>query len=337
MITRLKFNIESLVNEILNRVPESVWSSSDSLFLDPAMGGGQFVREIENRLRLYGHSDKNISGRVYGCENSKLRVQYAVNKHKLIGKYFAADFLETDFEDMKFNILGNPPFQSVDSTGKRKDQASNLWSQFWKKSFEISDDNSVISLVTPTSWLSPSADFKNSADYIMGHNRLWDVFDNYSSYSDVITVKNHFPSVGSTFGYVVVDRSSNNGLTFSDGASTELGFRPNSNHDVVVKELNLTDNLEKYFSIDQSNTPDIRVSIPMTRTLVADSIEILSGKSSPTQGHKTNDGLYLYVHVNTLSEANSVKNRIIQCLDILNQDCRWSGFLNIRVVKLIRF
>lgn len=70
MITRLKFPIEPLVVQMLDQLPEDVWKSTTTTFLDPAMGGGQFLVEIQRRLRAAGHSDDNISERMYGCEKT---------------------------------------------------------------------------------------------------------------------------------------------------------------------------------------------------------------------------------------------------------------------------
>ena len=87
MLSRMKFEIDDLVTEILDQLPQSIWTSDSTTFIDPALGGGQFVRAIEQRLRSYGHNDDNIKRRVFGCESSKLNVKYAVNKYKLIGNY----------------------------------------------------------------------------------------------------------------------------------------------------------------------------------------------------------------------------------------------------------
>ena len=110
---------------------------------------------------------------------------------------------------MKFDVvIGNPPYQAIKKDGSRLDQASNLWSEFWVRCIEeYSTDHGVVSLITPTSWLSPSSDYKRK--------RLWDIFNSYTSYADVKNVAKHF-NVGSTFGYVVVDKSNSAGLSFSD-------------------------------------------------------------------------------------------------------------------------
>ena len=99
MLSRMKFEIEELVNEMLDHLPDSVWTSESTTFLDPAIGGGQFVREIERRLKAHGHSDSNIRHRVFGFEESDLHIKFAVNKYRLLGQYVLKPydkFLELD-------------------------------------------------------------------------------------------------------------------------------------------------------------------------------------------------------------------------------------------------
>lgn len=159
MLSRIKFDIDELVYDILNQLPEETWKSTTTTFLDPAIGGGQFIRAIEQRLRAAGHSDENISGRVYGCESSKLSVQYARNKYKLVATLSVGDFLKTDFGNMIFdNVVGNPPFQKT-FEGERKAKRYNLWSEFVTKAMTLSDR---ICFVVPDGWMSSGTEIFNS-------------------------------------------------------------------------------------------------------------------------------------------------------------------------------
>jgi len=107
----MKFETEGLVTEMLDQLPQSVWTDPTATFLDPAIGGGQFVREIEQRLRAAGHSDVSIASRVFGFEDSMLHIRFAVNKHGLKGSYIKKsyeDFFQMD--GMRFDVIvGNPP------------------------------------------------------------------------------------------------------------------------------------------------------------------------------------------------------------------------------------
>ena len=182
MLSRIKFDIDSLVNEILDQLPEQTWKSRTTTFLDPAIGGGQFIRAIEQRLRAAGHSDKNISGRVYGCESSKLSVQYARNKYKLVATLGVGDFLEKDFGDMRFdNVIGNPPFKNGNETGG----ASSLWRKFVSKSWELVSEKGIHAMIAPQ--------FPNSS------KDLGRIFSEHQTNVVWTKISNHFPGVGSSF------------------------------------------------------------------------------------------------------------------------------------------
>ena len=144
MLTRLKFDISVLVQEILDGLPPEVFSSTTTTFLDPAIGGGQFVAEIERRLRDHGHSDANIHSRVFGFERGPVAIRYAVNKHNLVGNYTcktSLEFLELD-TDMQFDVVvGNPPYNSTDTSRQgiaHRGQGDNLAKKFTVKSLELS-------------------------------------------------------------------------------------------------------------------------------------------------------------------------------------------------------
>jgi hypothetical protein len=237
---------------------------------------------------------------------------------------------------MKFDIVvGNPPFQSTKAGGKRKDQASNLWSKFWIKSIEVATDNGIISLITPTSWTSPSDDFK-VPDKLHEETRLWNIFNRYSSLADVTSIAKHFAGVGSTFGVVIVNKGGTDGLRFVSGEDTTLGFLPKSGHLRVATELSVTDNLVREFKIDQCNTSDLRVCVPLTRSASNENIVILNGNSAPNMG-SSDHRLYVYIHVNTEPEAQKVKKRLTDCIDVINVHCRFSGFANIKTIKMIKY
>ncbi len=111
MLARLKFNIEVLVNEILDRYPAHVWTDNKSKFIDPAIGGGQFVAAIERRLRENGCTNENIRSRVFGYESNQMRLNYAVNKYGLIGTYIVGEIEELKALKMNFDaVVSNPPW-----------------------------------------------------------------------------------------------------------------------------------------------------------------------------------------------------------------------------------
>lgn len=181
-VERLKFPIEPLVKQMLDQLPAEVWTSKKSTFLDPAMAGGQFLVEIERRLRAAGHSDKNISERVWGCETNILRVNYARNNKKLVAKnLFISNFLDYNWGTMKFDvILGNPPYQDAS-----KPNSHNLWTKFVETSFDLLRQDGFLAMVTPNiGRRAPVIDLfqQKKVVFYNGHN-----------------VRQHFPGVGSSF------------------------------------------------------------------------------------------------------------------------------------------
>lgn len=209
MLSRIKFEIDALVNEMLDQLPAEVWTSDSTTFFDPAIGGGQFVREIERRLRDAGHSDANIANRVYGCESSRLNVQYVLNKYKLAGRYAVCDFLKQDFKGMKFDVIvGNPPYQGNNDKGTNQPKSHNLWSKFVDKGISLLRDDGFIAFVTPDSWMSPNSQVLKT---FKENSIIWVDTD----------VSKHF-NVGSSFTAWIVQKNRDTQTVTVDGVNVNL-------------------------------------------------------------------------------------------------------------------
>lgn len=191
MLSRMKFEIEELVAEILDQLPSSVWTSTTTTFFDPAIGGGQFVKEIERRLRAAGHSDQNIKERVFGFEESDLHIRFAVNKYKLVGQYVKMPYdsiLKLDNSITFDVIVSNPPYQD-----KAKDGGQNkIYNQFSKKGIELLKPTGKIAFITPASVLKESKRFS-----LIGEAGLKVV--NFNA-------NNHFPKVGVNVCSWIIDK-----------------------------------------------------------------------------------------------------------------------------------
>lgn len=159
MIFRLKMEIASLVNEMVSKLPETLFLSDSTTFLDPSMASGQYVAAIEQRLRTHGHSDENIKSRVFGVEKNMLRVNYAIKKNKLVGTYSVDvnDIPSILIGNMKFDcIVGNPPYQK--RVGERKTEP--LWHIFVENSIKSLKDGGYLCLVHPPGWRDVAGKFK---------------------------------------------------------------------------------------------------------------------------------------------------------------------------------
>jgi hypothetical protein len=185
MLSRLKFNIDPLVDQMLSSLPESIFISKTTTFLDPSMGGGQFIKGLQARLRAYGHSERNIRQRIYGIEIYPHRLTYGVNAYKLEGQFEVTDFLTKDFKDMRFDvIIGNPPYQLPNA--KTSGGANTLWKQFIKKVITLVAKDGYVGLVTP------SIPYYNKG--VIG-----DFFTKKQTETVWTDISQHFPGVGSAF------------------------------------------------------------------------------------------------------------------------------------------
>ena len=109
MSEKFLMKYDELATTLVNEIPEEEFKSKTSTFFDPSMGSGQVVVKIEQKLKEYGHSESNISKRVFGFEIGKWEVTVARRKHNLLGDYK----YEGNVFDMKKvfdNVITNPPY-----------------------------------------------------------------------------------------------------------------------------------------------------------------------------------------------------------------------------------
>lgn len=231
---------------------------------------------------------------------------------------------------MKFDVVvGNPPYQGGDLGNA---VYKSLWPLFWKKSFDLLKPGGIVSLITPATWCSPTSDLAKR-DAINGMTRLWDVFNSFTSRADVTDVKGYFPGVGSTFSAVTVDTSGSEGLMFSNGYNPSLGFYPLSGEKEVEKELSLTDNIGSRCRVEGKIREGVRVSLLKSRKIDEVNVEVCESLELPKTG--ANPSLYSHIYCESREQAEYVRERILECRDILYKHCRYNGFIDLRILGMI--
>jgi hypothetical protein len=215
MLRRLKLETDELVDKILSHYPEELWTSETTTFFDPAIGGGQFVRAVEEKLLSYGHSKENVASRVTGYEANPMRINYTVNKFKLVGKYIAKDFTES--EDTKYDvILSAPPFEHKKSRGNK------LWPKFVLFGTEMLKPNGYMTMLIPAGWTAGGDNMPGRRGLIKDAFRPMNLL-----YANLCDNKKYFPGIGSNVSWFILQNNTNyNGTTFDlDNESMTLDMR----------------------------------------------------------------------------------------------------------------
>ena len=241
----------------------------------------------------------------------------------------------SECNSMDFDVvIGNPPFDNSDN----EDASSKLWTKAWVQCLKLAKKDGIVSLITPTTWIAPTADMRKKIDTYEGDMRLWDTFNRFTSVADVDNIAEHFKGVGSTFGRVFVDKSGTDGLSFVGGYDTQYGFMPSDRNYDIFERLSFDDNLGSKFKMGQDPLNTIKVSIPMTQNFTKDpsKVQILKADEHGTAA-SSEPRQYLYVYVSNMEEAKSVRQCILDNTDILCSSCRWVGYLNLKVPPLLKY
>jgi len=236
-----------LWQHITSYIPDEILLKEDLKILSPACGHATEADALVKRMLDLGRTASEIKDSIYLVDKYSVFTKDAVRKGYT--NVIQADFLNWN-TDMKFDvIIGNPPYQSTDDTGERKSKSTNLWSRFTKKSFDMVKEGGIVAMVTPSSWAS------NTVDLLQGKIKLFkDIFvKNNPIAINTHTVADHFPGIGSTFSYFVIEKGDNKGSTvLTDVFGNE-----------IVQDLRGFNNLPKVISTE-SLSIDRKFSALMT-------------------------------------------------------------------------
>lgn len=130
---------------LVSKLPEELFTNPETTFLDPAMGGGQYLAAIVARCERY-HKREQILPRVFGVEPGLPFTIHAKRYYNLRGANFFSK--HSDLPSMKFDvIIGNPPYQLP---GHNQNKSGHkLYSEFAKFALESVAPGGTISMLTP--------------------------------------------------------------------------------------------------------------------------------------------------------------------------------------------
>jgi len=233
-IRRLVFDIDLLVESMIKKIPQKIFKSKTTTFLDPAIGGGQFLRAVIAKLKKYGHSDENITRRIYGLESNLFYLN--AGSFDLLGNFYVDTGQNFDmFKHMKFDvIIGNPPYQM--QVGP--DKTEPIWDEFVFKSLELLKKDGYLCMIHPSGWRNVDGRFLLVKDVLLAKQLEYLEIHNEKDGMQTFGAKTRYD------WYILknTERTKNykTHIRFEDGSEqpldlTEMSFIPNHSYDKLVK------------------------------------------------------------------------------------------------------
>jgi len=194
----------TIVNRILDKLPEEVWSDPSLRWLDPAVGIGNFMAVVYERLMIglmnvITNRKKRqrhiLEKMLYMAEISPDSI--AVLKHIFCSKQYKLNIFEGSFINTdegiavypphtSFDIVvGNPPYNQGGIMSSKKDvecklKKKVLWNAFIDKSLELLKDKGYLLFIVPLSWLKSSNKSHNAIlTRTLISLELWDASNSY--------------------------------------------------------------------------------------------------------------------------------------------------------------
>lgn len=218
------------VQDMLNKLPEDVWTNPYLRWLDPAVGIGNFPVIVYLKLMegLKNYKDEKIDltdeeeRRKHILEKMLYMVEVSEKSIFILNKVFCgidgggqyklnifngsfvegSNFTNINKPDPVYNpdfgfniIMGNPPYNQG-GVGKG---GGVFWKKFVDKSLNILNDNGYLTMIHPTGWRKPVGERASGGD-------IWKEFRKYNlKYVNISDIKiKHFPKVD----YYVLNKSS---------------------------------------------------------------------------------------------------------------------------------
>lgn len=199
---------QKVVKAMVDMLPEEVWSSH-TVFLDPACKGGEYLKEIYDRLmetesiiaeypNQFERSNHILLNQLYGIALSQVSLERTTKKllgcganirvipdyiNKLKGFNLGSrpdgsqnnilDILNKEFgREMKFDVvIGNPPYQKTNGNVTEGSVASgeSIYQLFFENATRISD---IVCMITPAKWFAGNKKLDNMRKILLTGNHI---------------------------------------------------------------------------------------------------------------------------------------------------------------------
>ena len=186
-IDNLKFNIKtnpddkfkygeiytsrSLVEDILNMLPQSAFSNPDARWLDPGAGTGHFSIVLYHKLfstlrKIFDEDDvchnHIITNMLFMIEIKTSNVERLREIFGEKANIINEDFLLTETDILFDYIVGNPPYNAdgikkvpTNSIHQKKNDGRTIWIPFVKQAVSLLKPDGYLAFIIPSIWMKP--------------------------------------------------------------------------------------------------------------------------------------------------------------------------------------
>ena len=250
-----------LVKEMLQTLPDDVWSNPNLKWLDPANGTGPFpamvIYKLMEGLKEWEPDDEKrykhiIENMIYVSElqpkNMFLWLCVADPFDEYLTNIYTGSFLDEGFDEHmkevwkvdKFDIvMGNPPYNAPSTDGKKGTTGKkNLYTKFMFKSLDILIEDGYLIFVNPPAFLK-TTNFNKSTDIYSKIQNLNLLYLNLDDIND------KYFKVGSPICYYLIQNNNKydktiifNGISNSYVNIKSFNFIPRIYDDNIITIIN---------------------------------------------------------------------------------------------------
>jgi hypothetical protein len=301
----------SLINELLDALPSSVWTNENLKWLDPAAGFGQFssliyirlLKTLEKKIpELRKRKEHILKNMLYMVELNSKSVkrlkQFFGSSANIIHANFLTDFTINETFDI---VIGNPPFQSPKQAAHKGGAGKNiLWDKFVVSilTSHILKAGGHLAFITPAMWRRPESDLyelmtrKNKLSFLHIYGKsdgikLFGIQSRFDLY--VIEKVDSHTSIPDYKTRLLIDELSNRHTSFP---ILSWPFLPNYEFDTIKKIMVplekgipvIFDSSYYYYAHPLKNRQSEKYKYPVVHGIVADGLIIkYSDSKNPEQ------------------------------------------------------
>jgi len=308
-----------LVKEMLDKLPSDVWSNPKLIWLDPAVGIGNFpiiaYLNLMNGLKEWEQNEEKrrkhiLENMLYMVEINKkniiiLKKILCDDKYKL--NIFEGSFFDIDEYNptIKFDIIiGNPPYQDINIYGNVKHGSGKLYPNFILKSLTLLNKNAYLLFITPNTWFSGAKSKTGNILEILKKKNV--ILINSRS-----TNKNYFKGVGTgNLVYYLIQNTNNYTDTLCISTNTfkfkitDYDFIPNilEKYSLSILKKTLFGNFNKFQIVKDSGEFHEKYCGSISKTTRSDKKWVVKDNL------KTIEHKYSIYHTNKQTLYSSVDN-----------------------------